>query len=323
MKAFIASSACAAVFAAMLSQASAQTVIKAGVEATEGSLVYDVLLFFEKDLETRTNGAVDFQIIPGGQLGKDIDVLNGLKLGTHEMTLSCSPVQSIEPMLGVFEAPFLITNREQAKKVAFGPVGEKILAGLGEKGIVGLSLTELGFRQITNNVRPITKADDLKGLKIRIPNTPFRKRVYELLGANPTPIAFGETYAALRQGVIDGQENPLPSIYGAKFNEVQKYVTIANYLFTPCVLMASPTYFNAWSPEIQEAVKASAKAAGEFSFERGAELDAKYIDEMKKTSEVNDLDPSTFQPVVKPLWDEVGEKVGPDLMAEVIQTVGG
>lgn len=299
--------------------ANAQTVIKAGVEATEGSLVYDIMKKFEEELETRSDGTVDFQLVTGGQLGKDIDVMNGLKLGTHEMTIACSPVQSIEPKLGIFEAPFLITDRESAKRIALGPIGDELMASLTEKGIIGLSLTELGFRQITNNVRPIKTVDDIKGLKIRIPNSPFRKTTYEALGANPTPIAFGETYAALRQGVVDGQENPLPSIYGAKFYEVQKYITLANYLFTPCTIMASPAHFEKWSPEIQQAIREAARVAAEYSFVRGAELDEKYLAEMKKTSEVNTIEADSFRQAVRPLWDELGEKVGQDLMNRAIE----
>ncbi|MCJ8144635.1 TRAP transporter substrate-binding protein [Ancylobacter sp. A5.8] len=302
-------------------EASALTKIKAGIESSPGSLIYDVMTFFEKDLEARLPGEVEFEFVPGGQLGKDIDVMNGLKLGTHEMTIACSPVQSVEPTLGLFEAPFLITTRDDAKKVVFGPIGEKLMANLTAKGIVGLHLTELGFRQITNNVRPISKPEDLKGLRIRIPNTPFRKTIFERLGANPTPIAFGETYAALRQGVIDGQENPLPSIYGAKFYEVQKYLTMANYLFTPCTMMASPIFFSAWPQNVQDAVKASAKAAAEYSFTRGAELDEKYLAEMKTTSEIGQIDAAAFQPLMRPLWEEIGKKVGPDLMQETITTI--
>ena len=298
--------------------ASAQTVIKAGIEATQGSLVYDIMAFFEKDLEARLPGEVDFQLIPGGQLGKDIDTMNGLRLGTHELTIACSPVQSLEPTLGVFEAPFLITDRETAKEIVLGPIGEELMANLTSKGVIGLALTELGFRQITNNVRPINTIEDIRGLKIRIPNTPFRQVTFEALGANPTPIAFGETYAALRQGVIDGQENPLPSIFGAKFHEVQKYVTIANYLFTPCTIMASPTYFNAWPENVQQAVRESARAAAEYSFERGAELDAQYIEEMRTTSEVNELDAASFREAAVPLWEQVGQQVGPELMQKVI-----
>lgn len=302
-----------------ISTASAQTVIKSGIEATEGSLVFDIMTRFGEELEARTDGEVEFQLIPGGQLGKDIDVMNGMKLGTHELSIACSPVQSIEPKLGVFEAPFLITNRETAKKIALGPIGDELMASLTEKGIIGLSLTELGFRQITNNVRPIKTVEDIKGLKIRIPNSPFRKSTYEALGANPTPIAFGETYAALRQGVVDGQENPLPSIYGAKFYEVQKYITLANYLFTPCTIMASPIYFEKWSPEIQQAVRESAKAAAEYSFVRGAELDEKYLAEMRTTSEVNEIEPESFRVAVRPLWDEISAKVGDDLMNRTIE----
>lgn len=313
--------AAAAILSAM-SPASAETKITAGTEATEGSLVFDIMKNFETEIEARSGGEVDFVLVPGGQLGKDIDVINGLRLGTHEMTLACSPVQSIEPKLGIFEAPFLITNREQAKAIAQGPIGDELMASLTSKGVIGLTLTELGFRQITNNVRPIRTVEDIAGLKIRVPNSPFRQATYKALGANPTPIAFGETYAALRQGVVDGQENPLPSIFGAKFHEVQKYVTIANYLFTPCTIMASPTYFNQWSPEVQGWVRESARAAAEYSFVRGAELDEQYLAEMKKTSEVNYLDdPASFRAAVRPLWDEIAEKVGKDLMDRAIATV--
>jgi tripartite ATP-independent transporter DctP family solute receptor len=300
----------------------AETKITLGTEATEGSLVFDTVKKFKSEVEARSGGEVSVTLVPGGQLGKDIDMINGLQLGTHEMGLACSPVQSVEPKLGVFEAPFLITNRDEAKAVALGPIGDELMESLTKKGIIGLTLTELGFRQITNSVRPIRTVDDLKGLKIRIPNSPFRQVTFSALGANPTPIAFGETYAALRQGVVDGQENPLPSIYGAKFNEVQKYVTMANYLFTPCTMMASPAYFNGWSPEVQQWVRESAKAAAEYSFVRGAELDEEYLAEIKKTSEVNYLDdPSSFRAAVHPLWDEIAAKVGQDLMDRTIAAV--
>lgn len=301
--------------------AGAQTKIVSGIEATQGSLVYDIMQEFERQIEARSGGEVEFELVTGGQLGKDIDVINGMRLGTHELSIACSPVQSIEPKLGLFEAPFLITSRDQAKAIVFGEIGDELMASLTEKGIIGLTLTELGFRQITNNVRPIRTVDDIAGLKIRVPSSPFRQATYRALGANPTPIAFGETYAALRQGVVDGQENPLPSIYGAKFHEVQRYVTLANYLFTPCTIMASPVYFEQWGPEIQRWVRESALAAAEYSFERGAELDAQYVEEMRETSEVNEIEPDSFREVVRPLWDEIAEKVGPDLMDRAIATV--
>lgn len=310
----------AALFAAGTG-ATAQTTITSGIEATEGSLVFDIMKRFESEIETRSEGQVDFVLVPGGQLGRDIDVINGLRLGTHELSIACSPVQSVEPKLGLFEAPFLITNRDQAKAIVFGEVGAELMESLTAKGIIGLTLTELGFRQITNNVRPIQTVDDIAGLRIRVPNSPFRQDTFRALGANPTPIAFGETYAALRQGVVDGQENPLPSIFGAKFHEVQKYVTMANYLFTPCTIMASPIYFNGWSPEVQQWVRESADAAAQYSFERGAELDAQYIDEMRVTSEVNEIEPESFRTVVRPLWDEIAEQVGADLMGRAIATV--
>ena len=180
--------------------------------------VLDVL---QKETDKRLPGKVHYQIFLGGQLGKDPVVLAGLQTGTHMMSLQGSSPASILPEYTLFDAPFMFSGRDQVKRVIQAVAGDIKKAGL-KKGIVITGIGELGFRQISNNVRPIVKPADLNGVKLRTPDNPFRITIFKHFGANPTPMAFPEVYVALRQGVIDGQENPLSSINSAKFYEVQK-----------------------------------------------------------------------------------------------------
>jgi tripartite ATP-independent transporter DctP family solute receptor len=301
------------------STAVAQTRIKFALEATEGSLNYDMTTFFKVDLEKRLLGRVQVEILSGGQLGPDRATLNGLRLGTHEISLIASPVASVEPSIGVFEAPFLFVDRESVKRVINGPVGEELLRRISAKGMYALSIGELGFRVITNNVRPIVTPDDLRGIKIRIPNTPFRSEIFRQYGANPSAIPFSEVFIALKQGVIDGQENPIPSIHGAKFYEVQKYLSLSNHLYTPNVFLASKVVFDRWPPEVQAAVRAAARAAAEFSFARGAELDTKFLEEIRKYSAVNTVDQKAFRDASLPLYKQIGEKSDKSLLDQMLQ----
>jgi len=301
------------------STAVAQTQIKFALEATEGSLNYDMVAFFKADLEKRLPGRVRVDILSGGQLGPDRATLNGLRLGTHEMSLIASPVASIEPGVGVFEAPFLFADRESVKRVINSSVGGELLRRISTKGMYGLSIGELGFRVITNNVRPIVTPDDLKGIKIRVPNTPFRSEMFRHFGANPSAIPFSEVFVALKQGVIDGQENPIPSIHGGKFYEVQKYLSLSNHLYTPNFFLASKVVFDRWQPELQEAVRAAARAAAEFSFARGAELDLKFLEEIRKFSAVNTVNQKAFRDASLPLYKQIGEKSDKNLLDQVLQ----
>jgi tripartite ATP-independent transporter DctP family solute receptor len=300
----------------------AKTTIKVATEASEGHQIYEVLLFMKKELESRLPGELEFALFPGGQLGKDAVVLNGLRQGTHEFTVSASPVASLEPGYGVFEAPFLFGDRDEVRKVVNGKVGQELMRRLGTKGLVALGIGELGFRQITNNVRPIVTPGDLEGLKIRIPNNPFRGVIFRTFGANPTPIAYGEVFAALRQGVIDGQENPLGSIYSAKFNEVQKYLSLSNHLFTPETFLASRIHYDRWPADVQQAMREVGREAAAYSFVVGERLDGELLSRIRQTTQINKIDSVAFKAKAKPLWDQIAERAGRDLMEQVLNELG-
>jgi len=298
--------------------AHAKTIIKLGIGQSAGSFIHEIVVFMKNDFEKRVGGDGELQIFAGGQIGNDTVILNGLQQGTHHMGLIGSPVAGIEKGFGIFEAPFLFGNREEVIKVTTGPPGRELLSRLRAKRIEGLAIGEIGFRQITNNARPIMRPEDLKGLKIRIPNSPFRAQTFKHFGATATPIAFGETYAALRQGVVDGQENPLATTHGERWHEVQKFVSLTNHLFTPIMIMASKSAFDTWPRPVQDALRRAAEAAAAFSFKRGEELDRKYLEEMNRTARTNQVDVAAFRKASAPLHAIVAEQAGKDLMDQVL-----
>ena len=276
--------------------------------------VIDVL---QKETDKRAPGKVNFDVVLGGALGKDPVVLAGIQSGTHMMTMQASSPASIIPEYTLFEAPFMFGSRAQVRKV-IQAVSDDIKAAALKKGIIVTGIGELGFRQISNNVRPIVKPGDLKGVKLRTPDNPFRITIFKHFGANPSPMAFPEVYVALRQGVIDGQENPLSSINSAKFYEVQKYVSMSNHVFTPTIILISKLHWDKWPADVHKAILDASQVAMDFSFELGTENDSKLRSQMEKHSKFNQIDSAAFQKAAQPLFGQIEEKVGKALWAKVL-----
>lgn len=299
-----------------LASASAKTVIKFATSASGDHINIEIAERLAKEIEKRAPGQVDFKIFPGGQLGKQKAVMSGLQMGTHEISLQASPMASIEPIFGVFEAPFLFANRDQVIKVIDALAGD-IKKQLLKKKIVVIAIGALGFRQISNNVRPIVKPSDLNGVKLRTPGNPFRIETFKTFGANPTPMSFGEVFVALRQGVIDGQENPLGSIWGGKFHEVQKYISLSNHIFTPNTLVASKAIWDSWPEDVQKAVQGAGDAVMKWSFQRDLERENDLRGKMEKYSKFNEIDSAAFKKAAAPLYPKIKAKVGNAIWAKV------
>ncbi|MBI4183539.1 MAG: TRAP transporter substrate-binding protein [Proteobacteria bacterium] len=268
-----------------------------------------------KEVEKRVPGRVEWQLFPGGRLGNDATMITGMRTGTHVANMTGSWVPNLVPAFNLFEAPFFFSNRDDVKKV-IRAVFPDLYKGLEEKGIILTGLGELGFRQISNNVRPIVRPDDLKGIKLRVPGTPFRMTTFKLFGANPTPMSAAELYTSLRQGVVDGQENPLASIWGFKFHEVQKYISMTNHVFTPTIVMFSKVHWDGWAPEIRKAIQEASDAAVEFSYKWLEGKDQSLRAEMMKANpelKFNDIDSAAFRKAAAPLYDELEKMVGKDV----------
>ena len=217
---------------------------------------------FAAAVEAKSGGKMKVQLFLNGSLGSDQATLSALKGGTVEMAVMNSGILASEvKALEVFDFPFMFANEKEADAIVDGPIGQKMHASLADKGIVGLSYWELGFRNITTGKKQITKVDDIAGLKLRvIPNT-INVDWVKALGANPTPLPFPEVYAALEQGAIDGQENPIAVIAANKFWEVQKNVALTNHQYNPQSVIFSKKVWDTYSAAERKIIDESADEA--------------------------------------------------------------
>jgi tripartite ATP-independent transporter DctP family solute receptor len=200
----------------------------------------------------KSGGKLKLQAFWGGALGGDLQATQALRAGTQEMVItSSSPLVGIMPELGVFDLPFLFTNEKEADTILDGAFGKYIADKLPAFGVVNLSYWENGFRNLTNSKRAVSKAEELTGLKVRVMQNNIFLDSFKSMGANATPMAFGEVFAALETHAIDGQENPLVTIDTSKLYEVQKYLTMTRHAYTPFLTLYSKKLWDQLSPEEQ------------------------------------------------------------------------
>ena len=262
--------------------ASAETVIKIGHGAAESFHMHRALLKFEELVETGSNGEIDVQIFPSSQMGPDREMIEGVQTGVLEMAVPPSSFfAGWDPAFAVIELPYMYASKDIAFDVLDGAAGDSMLARVENQGLVGLGWLELGVRNVTNNVRPIASPQDLEGVKLRTMKVPAHVATFESLGANPTPMNFGEVYSALQQGVIDGQENPLAIITSQRFYEVQKYLSTTGHVFAVYMPVVSKPFFDSLSAEHQQLIRASMARARAHQAELVAAEDASQLDEIR------------------------------------------
>ncbi|HEX7124375.1 MAG TPA: TRAP transporter substrate-binding protein [Thermodesulfobacteriota bacterium] len=249
---------------------------------------------FAKRVNQQLKGKVEVRVFHSSQLGSDEQMLKGVRVGAPEMFLPSTIMSTVDAKFGVFEMPYIIVSRAHMKKVAESPVIEQMLfSGLPAKGLRVLGIWENGFRHITNNVRPIVRPEDLKGIKLRVPSGVWRVRMFQAYGANPSPMPLNEVYSALQSGVMDAQENPLAQIWGAKFHEVQKYLSMTGHVYSPAYLTIGETAWKRLAPDVQQALARIAREVGDFARSEGERLDSELIGQMKGIA-VNEADKDAF-----------------------------
>ncbi|WP_040325896.1 TRAP transporter substrate-binding protein [Aurantimonas manganoxydans] len=309
-----------AAVALMGSAAGAQEVLKMGHVGDPGSLYEATAENFATCV--KDTGTATVEVYGSSQLGNDEEMLQKLKLGQISMSLPSSIMSSVSPTFGVFEMPYLIKDREHMKKVR-DTMRDIFVDAAGERGYRILGFWENGFRNVTNNVRPVKVPADLEGIKLRTPKGEWRVKMFQSYGANPTPMAFSEVFTALKTGVIDGQENPLAQIYSGKFQEVQKYLSMTGHVYSPAYLATSSRNWDSWSDEIKTAVQDCATKASDFAYEQSAKMDADLIGEIEKAGvEVNEADKDAFIAASKPIYEEFGQQVeGGQKLVEDIQAL--
>lgn len=228
------------------------------------------------------------------QLGSDSQMLNKLKLGSLDLALPSTVMSSVAPEFSLFEMPYLISNREHMVRVREEVVRDVMYKAAEKRGYTVVGVWENGFRQITNNARPIVVPADLKGLKLRTPNGIWRVAMFQSYGANPAPMALSEAFVALQTGAMDGQENPLVQSYSQRFHEVQKYLSMSNHVYTPAFVVAGASW-KRLPEDVRKVLSDAAKEVEGFALEQGRMLDESLVKKMAEAGmEVNEIDQKTF-----------------------------
>jgi tripartite ATP-independent transporter DctP family solute receptor len=217
------------------------------------------LVQFARLVQERTNGQVRIEIFHAGQLGNDNAILSGTRGGVIDLALTGNPFfAGINPRQSALDLPGIIRSFGHAYKVLDGPIGAEIRAELEQYNFKGLGFPEIGFRNLTNSRRPVVKVEDMAGLKIRTTPNPAHMKAFQLVGANPVPMAYTEVFNALESRAVDGQENPITLIQSAKFYEVQKYLTLTQHAYTTAVLVMNVKKFQSLPPAAQKVLETTA-----------------------------------------------------------------
>ena len=302
----------AAVAVAACGLASAQErTIKFTTQNPKGHPLVMGLEKFAEIVQAKSGGKIKVNLFPGGVLGGDAPVVSALQGGTIEMASMNSGILASQVKdFAVFDYPFMFANGKEADAVVDGPFGKKMHAKLEPKGLIGLTYWELGFRSITNSKRPITKVEDMEGLKLRVIPNAINVDWVKALGANPTPLAFPELYAALEQKAIDGQENPISVINANKFFEVQKYVTLTNHQYNPQSVLMSKKFWDSLNPAEQKIITEAAAESTVYQRQQARLQDVTALDAVKKggmqVTELSAAELAKFREKMKPVLEKHG-----------------
>jgi tripartite ATP-independent transporter DctP family solute receptor len=308
------------------SMAHAQVEIKLGHVGGPGSLFERSANEFARVANERLGSKGKVVVFGSSQLGSDAEMMQKLRLGTLEMALPSTVMSSTVPAFGMFEMPYLVKNRDHMKKIEAEVLRPTLLPMAEEKGYKILGVWENGFRHVTNNVRPVVKPEDLKGMKLRVPQGVWRVKMFQAYGANPSPMALSEVFVALQTGVMDGQENPLTQIYSSKFQEVQKFLSTTGHVYTPAYLTAGARKFNSLPADVREILEKTARDVQPYVYKTAGELDGELIAKIKAAgTAVNEPDKNAFIAASKAVYEEFGKEVpgGSDLVNKAVALGAG
>ena len=267
----------------LVAGAAAQTTMKISISTSQNSHQGVAIDTFAKEVEKRTAGRYKVQTFYNGALGGERESIEAVQLGTQELAFSSSgPVPNFVPETKILDVPFLFRDKAHARAVLDGPIGQELLGKFDAKGFKALAWAENGFRHMTNSKRAVNAPEDLKGLKMRTMENPVHIAAYKALGIITTPMAFPEVFTALQQGTVDGQENPLSVILSAKFDQVQKYLSLTGHVYSPAIFLMNKAEFDKLKPEDQKAFIEAAKAGVKANRAKVDEDDTNGVAELRK-----------------------------------------
>lgn len=268
--------------------------IKLGIVTTPGSAQHVTAVKFKELVEDRSGGEIEIKIFHSGSLGSETEILQQIQMRAVEMgIITLGPFDVFVPEVKVVNFPFLFDSHEEADRILDGPLGGEVLDSLTRAGFKGLAFSENGFRNLTNDVRPVYSAKDVEGLKIRVMESTLHKELWKTLGANPTPMAW-PIYTELAQGAIDGQENPLWVMWVYKLFEVQKYLSLTRHVYSAHIDVANLEWFGSL-PEttrrlLEDSMREAAKSQRAWNRANNADFLSKLKEAGMQVVENPDLD---------------------------------
>lgn len=264
---FVLTAAAAAILATTAVQAQdfKPRIVRFGYGLVDDSNQGRAVRYFAQEVEKATGGKMKVRAIGNASLGSDTQMQQALIGGAQEMMVgSTATLVGISPAMAVWDTPFLFTTVKEADAVLDGPVGEKVKASLEPKGMVGLVYWENGFRNLTNNKQPITKLEDMNGIKLRVMQNNVFLDSFKALGANAVPLPFSELFTALETRAVDGQENPFNTVISSKFYEVQKYLTVSNHVYSPWIVTVSKKWWDTLNAAEKQVLQDAAVKSRDF-----------------------------------------------------------
>ncbi len=278
---------------------------------------------FADDVAKRSGGKIRIEQAPNAALGGEVDMLKGMQQGTVDMAfITGAPLPAIVPDVGVLNIPFLFRDTAHAYAVLDGPIGKGYLEKFKAKDMMALAWGENGFRHITNSKRPVRTPDDLKGIRLRLPQSEVMLAGFKAFGADVGPLPFPQVYGALQSGQFDGQENPIATILSSKFAQVQKYLTLSGHVYDPAVILVSKNVWDGLSEADKAIFLEAAKQGATASRAYAAEAQKNGVDLLKKQGMevVERIDRAKFTAAVQPVMPEYAKMFGAEVIAAIENT---
>ena len=279
---------------------------------------------FKQALERRVGERVDVQLFPNRALGDERPMLDGMRLGTVDMgVITNAVIAQVEPAFQVNDMPFLFSGEEQAHRVLDGQVGTALKARLEARGVVPLGYMEGGFRHMINNVRPVARPEDLRGIKFRVLQSPIYIEMFRSLGGNAVPMAWGETFTAVQQGAIDGLEIPLGVIDQNKYYEVTKYLSLTGHIYSMIGLLMAKRTFDRLPAELKGPVAEAAAEATRAQRAANAAANAGFLESLRRHGmQINEVaDKAAFRRGVLPMYESFRGQIGADIVRDALAAV--
>jgi len=287
---------------------------------TKNTHCHQGLEYFCQLLRERSNGVLQPTLYSGGELGDSRALLEGLQLGTVQIvSTAAAPLSAFDSRLMLCDLPFLFETHEEAEQILDGEIGRRIAADLPEKADMRLlSYWVSGFRSIFSSKGPVQSVEDLKELKIRVMETPVHIDAFKALGAIPTPMAFGELYTSLEQGVVDAAENDADAFFSQRFYEVCKHYSLTEHVYTAIPLTASEKFYQSLPEPLKSVLQQAADDARDYERRIAREMNEKALEQLKEAGvSIYPVDKAPFRRRMSQVYEKYAEQIGPDILSAV------